>query len=115
MPRDISKEYTLSARLPWECNELLNNEETRTAKEKRFWQTMLNGRKKRPTRAAVVAAVLLWYQRQTEQEKEAILLEGIDTLNAMIEEREPPSRERESKPIDMIDVDALRPKKGRRA
>jgi predicted DNA-binding transcriptional regulator YafY len=82
--RELSDEFKLSVRSIYEVFETLSNLVTRLAGDRSI-RLRENGKEKRPTRAAVVSALVVWLSEQTEAQQRAIVARGIASLNAMLE------------------------------
>jgi hypothetical protein len=96
--REIHKEKRMTVRVPREIWVMLREQETQAADDKAVWISHGDGFKKRPRQAQIAAAVLIHYGSLSETARRAILLDGIEKLNALIEEPDAASESLE--PVD---------------
>lgn len=88
--RDMAKEYKTGLRTFWEVNDVLGEMESRAAKDKAkaAWQVHReDGEKKKPTRAAVISAMILRLAEMPEEHQDAFIADGMRLLNGLIQDR----------------------------
>jgi hypothetical protein len=81
--RELSDEFKLSVRSIFEVFEGLSNLVTRLARDRSI-RLREGGKEKKPTRAAIVSALILWIAEQPEQQQMAIMAQAMDRLNALL-------------------------------
>ena len=101
--REIFTEVMMTIRVPFEADDAVLHAQG-IVKRDRSIRIIHSGGIKRPTRAAIVAAILLEFAGKSDEEQLNICRSGIDRLNAMIEERPAPAPV-EKPPTVMIDRD----------
>jgi hypothetical protein len=110
--RELSDEFKLSVRSIFEVFEALSRVVTRLAGDRsiRFRE---KGKEKRPTRAAVVSALILWFAEQPEGQQRAVLVRGMDRLNELLDSDQDGAGEASSaRRVDVKTGKIVDPKKG---
>ena len=95
--RELSDEFKLSVRTIAEVFQALAYQVARVASDRtvRFRE---KGKQKRPTRAAIVSALILWLEDQPMDVQRHVIASGLDKLNGLLDTDQPQTM---TKPLDL--------------